>query len=219
MTRTTLPIAVALAASAGLLLTACGGSGSDSSDKIPSSSAPATSATATATPSATQAGGPAAPTFALPPDMKVNFKGFTSSDAKKQAALTDTTYAATAILEFEAKTYTKEPPNFKRFWAGATGAAYADEIIKEGKDGNVITGTYNYYKPVLTTMSTGNVAVQYCEDQRKGYLKDPRTGHVFTTTPSLKDFRLWNLSLSKGPNGDWQVYQYHWTKGAKSCEL
>ena len=38
MTRTSLPIAVAVAVSAGLMLTACGGGGSSNSDKISSRS-------------------------------------------------------------------------------------------------------------------------------------------------------------------------------------
>jgi hypothetical protein len=223
VTRSSLSItAVALVASAGFLLTACGGGGSDDSDKIqPSETASATttaSATATtATP--TQAAGPEAPKFDLPADITVDFKGFDSSDPAKKAALTDATYAATAILEFQAKTYTKETPNFKRFWTGAEGAKYADTIISEGKDGNVITGTYHYYQPVIKNLAGGNVSVQYCEDQRKGYLKDPRTNKVFVTTPSLKDFRLWHLAMAKGPAGDWQVYNYTWTKGAASCQV
>jgi len=148
----------------------------------------------------------------------MKFEGFDSTDPTKKALLTDATYAATAIIEFEAKTYTTETANFKRFWTGAKGAEYADSIISQGKDGNVITGTYHYYQPVTTALATGNVSVNYCEDQREGYLKDPSTGKVFVTTPSLNDFRLWTLDMTKGAAGDWQVYGYKWVKGAKSCE-
>jgi hypothetical protein len=219
VTRSSLPIAVALAASAGLLLTACGGSGSDSSNKI-STSSPATS-TAAPTTSAppTQAAGPNAPKFDLPSGLTTDFRGFTSSDAKKQAILTDAKYAATAVLEFEAKVYTKETTNFKRFWTGGNGAQFADSIIAQGKDGSVITGNYPYYSPVVKTFSTGNVSVQYCEDQRKGYAKDSKTGKVTVTTPSLSDFRSWTLLMTKGASGEWTVYNHSWIQGAKQCQI
>jgi hypothetical protein len=124
---------------------------------------------------ATQAPGPDAPKFDLPSGPTADFQGFKNGDANTQAVLTDATYAATvtAILELQGKTYTTETPNFKRFWSGAKGTGYADTIISEGRDGNVITGAHRYYKPVVKSLQGGNVSVQYCEDQRKGYLKDP----------------------------------------------
>jgi hypothetical protein len=213
-----LPIAVALAVSAGLLLTACGGGGDDGSDKIqPSASTGAPSATASATP--TQASGPEAPKFALPSDITVDFKGFDSSDPKKKAALTDATYAAKAVLEFEAKTYTKETVNFKRFWTGLHGAEFADSIISQGKDGTVVTGEFHYYSPVVKSLQAGNLSIQYCEDQRKAYSKDSKTGKVTVTTPSSADFMSWTLLLTKGPSGDWQVFDHQWVEGAKQCQI
>ncbi|WP_335971932.1 hypothetical protein [Streptomyces sp. CA2R106] len=218
MTRSSLPVAAVTAAAAALLLAACGG-GSNSSDKISSSDSPTGSASATATTaSPTQAAGPDAPKFAIPSDIKVNFDGFDSSDPTKKAALKDATYAALAVIEFEAKDYTKEPANFKRFWTDEHGAEFADSIIAQNKDGSVITGTYNYYKPVVKTLSTGNLAVQYCEDQRKGYSKDAKTGKVNVTTPSLNDFNLWTLSMTK-TNGEWVAYDHTWQHGAKQCQI
>jgi len=35
----------------------------------------------------------------------------------------------------------------------------------------------------------------------------------------LNDFRLWTLDMTKGTAGDWQVYDYKWVKGDKSCEI
>ena len=220
MTRTSLPIAVALAASAGLLLTACGGGGSDSSDKIQSSDSGTPSATApptTAPP--TQPAGPGAPKFNLPSDIKVNFDGFDNSDPTKKAALTDATYAAQAVIEFESKVYTKEPANFKRFWTGEHGAEFADSIISQGKDGSVVTGTFNYYKPVVKSIAAGNLQIQYCEDQRKAYGKDSKTGKVDVTTPSAQDFNLWTLVMAKDPSGEWQAFNHTWTQGAKQCQI
>ncbi|HEY5836195.1 hypothetical protein [Streptomyces sp.] len=221
MTRSSLSIAVASAMSAGLLLTACGGGGSDTSDKIQPSATAATAptASASATPSATQAAGRGAPTFDLPSDITVDFKGFDSSDPEKKAALTDATYAARAVIEFEAKVYTKETPNFKRFWTGVHGAEFADSIISQAKDGAVVTGSFHYYSPVVKSIATGNLSVQYCEDQRKAYSKDSKTGEVNVTTPSLSDFMAWNLLMTKGPTGEWQVFDHTWVQGAKQCQV
>jgi len=220
VTRTSLPTAVAVVVSAGLLLGACGGGGSGDSDKIQSSGSPTPSPTATsASPSPTGAAAPGAPTFDLPPDIKVNFDGFRSSDPTRQAALTDATYAARAVIEFEAKVYTKEPANFKRFWSGEHGAAYADSIISQGKGGTVVTGTFNYYKPSVKSVADGNLQVQYCEDQRKAYGKDSKTGKVNVTTPSADDFNLWTLVMTKSPSGDWQAFDHTWVQGAKQCQL
>jgi hypothetical protein len=221
VTRSTLPAAVALAVSAGLLLTACGGGSSDSSGKSQTSATASPTASATsssALPSATSTA-PGAPVFDLPSGITMKFEGFDSTDPTKKAVLTYATYAATAIIEFEARTYTTETANFKRFWTGLKGAEYADSIISQGKGGEVVTGYFHYYSPVVTAFSNGNLNVQYCEDQRKAYDKDSKTGKINVTTPSLSDFRQWTLSMAKSDSGEWQVYGYDWAKGEKSCEI
>ncbi|MEW1864359.1 hypothetical protein OG896_18660 [Streptomyces sp. NBC_00669] len=219
MTRSSLPVAAVTAAAAVLLLAACGG-GSNGSDKIDASDSPTASATASATTaSPTQAAGPGAPSFDLPSDIKVNFDGFDSSDPTKKAALKDATYAATAVVAFTAKTYTKEPAFFKRFWTGEHGAEFADSLISQGKGGSVVTGTFDYYKPVVKKLVTGNLSVQYCEDQRKAYGKDAKTGKVNVTTPSLADFNLWTLTMTKSSTGEWQAYDHTWQNGAKQCQI
>ncbi|GAA1313374.1 lipoprotein [Planotetraspora silvatica] len=221
MNRSSLPIAVALALSGGMLLTACGGGGSDDGDKIqpPATTAAAPTITAaTPAPTATQAAAANAPKFDLPSDITADFKGF-DSDPKNKAVLQDASYAAKAVLELEARTNTKVTPNFARFFTGERGAAYADSLISQGKDGNVITGTYHYYKPVVKSVAGGNLSVRYCEDQRKAYAKNVKTGKVNVTTPSLSDFRLWTLLMTKSSTGEWQVFDHTWVKGAKQCEV
>ncbi|MBY8880982.1 hypothetical protein [Actinacidiphila acidipaludis] len=219
MTRTSLPIAVALAVSAGLLLTACGGSGSNS-DKSTSSAPAPTSAAPTTTAPPTQAAGPGAPKFDLPPDITIAFNGFGSTDPKAKDALRDAKYAATAILEAESQIRTAETPNVKRYFDGLQGAKLADSVINYGKSGNVATGTYRYYQPtVKANGGAGTLTVSYCEDQRKAYDKNAKTGKVHVTTPSLQDFRAWTFAMHKDSAGDWQVYEYKWLQGAKQCQV
>ena len=98
MTRSALPLAVTV--SAALLLTACGGGTSKDSAKPHPPQTPSTSVTS-ASPTATQAAGPGAPTFALPSGVKVDFSGFDGTGTNK-AVLQDATYAATAVVETEA---------------------------------------------------------------------------------------------------------------------
>ena len=119
----------------------------------------------------------------------------------------------------ESKPVTKVTPNFARFFIGARGASYADSLISQGKDGTVITGTYRYYDPVVKSLPGGNLSVQYCEDQRKAYAKDAKTGKVYVTTPSPSDFRRWTLLMAKSPSGEWHVFDHAWLKGAKQCEV
>ncbi|MFF7158748.1 hypothetical protein [Streptomyces sp. NPDC008139] len=221
MTRSSLPIAVALAASAGLLLTACGGGGSDSSDKIQPTETVTTAAPSATTASPTQAAGPNAPKFDLPSDVKVDFKGFDDSDPTKKAVLTDATYAAQAVLEIEVKAHSKVTPNFSRFWTGDRGAAFADSLLAQIKGKGGITGTYHYYNPVVKTLANGggNLSVAYCEDQRKAYSKDSTTGQAKMTTPSATDFRQWTLLMTKSSSGEWTVFDHQWLKGAKQCQV
>lgn len=218
VTRTTLPAAVALAASTALLLTACGGGGPDSSDKVHSSAvgtpdAPTTSA------SSTRSAEPGAPKFDLPPDVRIEFAGFDAGGAKDKDVMRDAGYAITALLEAEATVHAEETPNFKRYWTGAPGATYADTIIARGRQGKVITGTYRYYSPRVTANAQGAQVVSYCEDQRKAYAKDARTGKVTVTTPSLSDFRSWSLVMSRNSTGGWQVANYTWHQGARNCQV
>lgn len=217
MTRTSLPIAVALAASAALLLSACGGGGSDDSDKIKATDSATPSATAptTAAPTTAEAG---APTFDLPADVKVDIAGFDAGNAKNKDVMRDAGYAITALLEAEATVHAKETPNFKRYWTGLPGATYADTIIARGRQGKVITGTYRYYSPSVAPNGQGGQVVSYCEDQRKAYAKDAKTGKVTVTTPSVSDFRSWSLVMTRNSAGDWQVANYNWQQGAKKCQ-
>ncbi|MFC4030140.1 hypothetical protein ACFO3J_01485 [Streptomyces polygonati] len=220
MTRSSLPIAVALAASAGLLLTACGGGGSDGSDPIQPSvtSAPATAAASTAPPPTTPAG-PAAPHFALPSDVTIDFSAFTGSDTSQKSILQDATYAATAVVETEALGHPTETPNFKRFFTGVHGAELADQLISYGKAGKVATGAFRYYAPQVTVnKAADSVTVAFCEDQSKAYDKDLKTGKVNVTTPSLNSFSLWTYVMSKGSTGDWQVFDYKWVQGVEKCQ-
>jgi hypothetical protein len=221
VTRSTLPFALALTASASLLLTACGGTSSDNSDKIQPAATTGTPTATSASPSATptQAADPNAPKFDLPSDVHVNFENFDTTNPTNGDVLQTAKYAMTALLEAEALGQTKETANFKRYWTGLPGAAFADTIIARIKSGKLITGTYRYYAPSVTTGDGGTPVVAFCEDQRKAYDKDAKTGAAAVTTPSLSDFRSWSLAMAKGTDGEWRVGNYSRVTGDKKCEV
>lgn len=214
MTRSTLPIAAALTMATALALTACGNDG-QASDKI--TGVPTTApTTAPATPSTAPATKAGTPTFKLPADVLVRLDGFESSDAAKESALRDSSYAMTSWIEAKASGNGKSP-NLKRYFTGLQGAELADSVIKYGKSGMTVTGTYRYYRPTVQLTGNGKASVLLCEDQSKAFSKNRKTGKVETTTPSLADFSRWNMALSKNAAGDWQVLNYTYTEGVKEC--
>jgi hypothetical protein len=148
----------------------------------------------------------------------MKFDDFESSDAKKEAVLRDTSYAITAYIEGKAKGV-GPTKNMKRYFTGLHGAEIQDAIDQFAATGMTITGTYHEYRPAVTIVNTKTAAVTFCEDQSKAYGKNRKTGAVNTSTPSAKDYSLWAMGLAKNSAGDWQVFRYSTTKGAKQCQL
>jgi hypothetical protein len=216
--RSSLPVAVALAAAGGLLLTACGGGGSDSSDKIATSAPPATSAAPTTTAAPTAPAGPKAPTFALPPDAKVEFEGFEDPDAAKQSVLRDVKNVIMTMQEAEGEGK-GSTPNIKRYFTQLQGAKFSDDVIAYRKQGLTITGTVKDYRPIVSFDAKDRAQVSYCEDESKAFDKVIATGQVRRTSPSLKDFSLWHMGLSKNAAGDWQLVDYSQQKGVGKCAV
>ncbi|MFJ5614121.1 hypothetical protein ACIQCJ_32680 [Streptomyces sp. NPDC093221] len=214
MTRSSLPIAVALAASAGLLLTACGGGGSDSSDKIQPSGTVTTAAPTATTASPTQAAN--APTFDLPSDAKAEFTGFDASDGAKKDVLRDVKNAILTIQEAEALGK-GNTPNIKRYFMPIQAATLSDMAIAYRKSGYTITGTVKDYRPTVKFDASDRAQVTYCEDQSHAYDKLISTGEVQRSTPSVKDYSLWRMGLVKNEAGDWRVADYSQQKGVSKC--
>ncbi|MEU3518747.1 hypothetical protein ABZ770_26290 [Streptomyces sp. NPDC006654] len=218
MTRRTLPVAAALAATAALLLTACGG-GADSSkdnDKITGADAGGTGSTSPSA-SASASADKNAPSFAFPSDIAVTVDREPTGDATKDAVLRDLAYAAQARLE----AFTKgngQTANLNRYFAGYARTYWIGRVAELKKQGLTLTGHYRYYDFKLTDIANGRTAaVRYCEDQSKGYGKVIKTQKVQVTKPSDKDFILNTLQVAKDSAGDWQVTRQSWKKGDGSC--
>ena len=218
MTRTSLPVAAAVAVSAALLLSACGGGTSDSSDKIqttPATTLAPTATTAKPSPTATTAQ-PATPKFTLPPDAKVVFTGYDGPDAATKSVLRDVKNAVLSMQEAEGKGQ-GSTPNLKRYFIPLQAATASDTALWYHKNGLTITGTVKDYRPTVKFDAPDRVQVSYCEDERQAFDKVVATGEVKRTKPSLQDFSLWRMGMAKNAAGDWQVADYSQQEGVSKC--
>ncbi|MBY8882767.1 hypothetical protein [Actinacidiphila acidipaludis] len=220
MTRTSLPIAVALAASAGLLLTACGGSGS-SSDKITSSATTPTSAAPTTTaPSPTASDTVKRPSTALPKDLTMTFDWSKTGDATKDAVLNDGEQYIRALKRASANDDLKDPAY--QFYSRDDALSYAHDQIKANVDGGYApTGQDHYYDANVKIVRTGSATLTFCRDQSKVFSKVVKTGKVIRSAPNADSFILYNVLLVKdgNSNGVWQSSQITVIEGAKQCQV
>lgn len=205
-----------LTASAALLLTACGSGGGDdtSSDKIKGAD---TSGSSSPSPSVSASAEKNAPAFDFPSDVKVAVEREPTGDATKDAILRDLAYSAQANLEAFSKG-SGQTANMNRYFAVPALTYWGNRIAKVKKGGLTVTGDYRFYDFKVTDVANGKTAAgRYCEDQRKAYGKEIKTGKVLRTKPSDKDFILNTFQVAKDARGDWQVVQQSWKKADASC--
>jgi hypothetical protein len=214
--------ALTLTATALLTATACSGSGGSddsASDKITDvASSPSASVTPSGSESASTA--PAgAPAIKLPADVQVEIEDPAGSakDAATAKADGDLKYALVALQDGFTQG-SGEVPSMKYAY-GMQPGLYWSKQIKQFKDaGKTITGLDRFYDIDLRVTSRTSALAHYCEDQRKSFSKNVKTGHVNTTTPSDKDFYRFTVTLAlDSTSGVWKVNRQNWTQGDKSC--
>lgn len=223
MKRRTLPAAAALAATAALLLTACGSgddktgdndkiAGADQGSKKPKESASRSGAPAEAKPDGVD--------VSLPKDMNLVFDWDAPEDESEAAAMEDAANYLRAIYRGVDKRSTKDAA--LTTYATGGGLKYAEVQINEWiKGGWTATGTRRHYD--ATTRSTPNgtsVEVAFCADTGKFYGKEVKTGKVLKTDPSLKDFNYYKIVMVKFPTGEgiWQASKVFVETEAAKCQ-
>jgi hypothetical protein len=209
VTRTTLPLtAVALSATAALLLTACGGGSTKGSDTIPgANTAPASSSSPSPSASATE-DSVKRPSTALPKDITMTFDWPQTGNAKQDAVLNDGEQYMRAIMRASALNDLKDPAY--QFYSRDRGFAYAHRQIKANIDGGwAPTGLDRYYKATANVFKAGSATLSFCRDQSKGFSKSVKTGKVNRTGTNTLSYLLYNLLLVKDAdsNGVWQTFQ------------
>ncbi|MET8685148.1 hypothetical protein ABZV77_13110 [Streptomyces sp. NPDC004732] len=206
MNRSTRLAAAALATSAALLLTACGGSDDNKDGKDDKKSAGADtrssgSPSGSATPSDTAAG---RPKITLPKHFHADFQGWTNSDPKQQAIMNDgrqellAEYAA--IIEGNPGSkavayYTREP-------AGQSARKWIKGFVD---DDLVLTGSTTVSKPQVSIADDGSGVLFYCVDESKGSTRNTRTGEVVRTPQDAKARVQYRNRLAKTSQGVWQT--------------
>lgn len=217
MTRSSLPIAVpvALAVSAGLLLTACGGGGSDSSDKIQPTGT-ATTAAPTATTATPTASSVQRPVITLPGGAKNVFEDQHTGDSKTDAILHDNEQWVNSMDEAILKGSLKTPG--VGFYSTDKALENSITYIKGYLDKNETwIGTTRFFDRKVTLMD-GSASVIYCSDESKAFLKDRKTEKVDNTPTTARSYVLYNTRLVKSKQGIWQTTQVISDRGAKQCQ-
>lgn len=215
MKRHTLPI---VAATAALLLTACGASegGAGGSGNDASSTTADDAQSRAPSPSASSAD-QNAPVFAPPSDVDTVVQRDPTGNATKDAVLRDVAYSTQARLEAFAKGDGRTA-HMNRYFAAQALTYWTQRVAKIWKDGLTVTDHYRFFDFAVTDVLNAKTATaRYCEDQTTAYSKQIKTGKILRTKPSDNDFILITLQAAKNSHGDWQVTQQNWKKGNAAC--
>ncbi|MGC0375657.1 hypothetical protein [Streptomyces sp. SAI-229] len=222
MKRRTLPVAVAFAAAATLMLAACGGGDDKSgdSDKI----AGADQGTEKPSKSAEPSGAPAEDKpdgvdVSLPADMNLVFDWEEPKDENEAAAMEDAANYVRAIYRGVDKRTSKVAAVTAYSTGG--GLSYAQTQIDDRVDGGwTATGTRRHYQATTRSAANGtSVEVAFCVDSSKFYGKEIKTGKVLKSEPSIADYDHFKIIMVKVPTGDglWQASKVFVETKAEQC--
>jgi hypothetical protein len=207
--RRPLPVAAALAATAALLLTACG-SGDDKpsdNDKIAGADQGSETPKESASPGAPAGDKPDGVDVSLPKDMNLVFDWDKPKDKNEAAAMDDAANFVRAIY----RGVHKRTSNDAAVTAYSTGDGlhYAKTQIDGRIDGGwTAIGTRRHYQATTRSAPNGkSVEVAFCVDSSKFYGKEVKTGKVLKSKPSISDFDYFKVVMVKFPTGDnlWQA--------------
>lgn len=223
MKRRPLPVAAALAATAALLLTACG-SGDDKSsdnDKIAGAEQATETPTESAEPSVAAAEkNPDGVDVSLPKDMNLVFDWTKPTNKNEAAAMDDAANFLRAIYRGVDKRTTKDAA--VTTYATGEGLHYATVQIDSRIDGGwTATGTRRHYDATTRSSANGNaVEVAFCADSSKFYGKEIKTSKVLKTKASIEDFDHYKIIMVKFParTGLWQASKVFIETKSEQCQ-
>ncbi|MFF8569689.1 hypothetical protein ACF07W_05705 [Streptomyces sp. NPDC015140] len=216
MKRRSLPVATALAATAALLLTACGGGDdkSDDGDKIagadtggsPSATAPSDAASDSAD----------RPDITLPKDVQDVFEKWETGDTAKDAALADAARAQSAMNDaiVQGKTDTAGLTFYYEGKALTTSVKWVQKWLDAGI---TYTGTTRYFDPKVELFDAKSAGVSFCADETKAYNKERKTGKVDKSPATSDSYVLYNTRLEKNDQGVWRTTDGTSVRGSKTC--
>jgi hypothetical protein len=210
-----LPVATAFAATAALLLTACGGGDDkpEGNDEIVGADTGGPSATA---PSATPSGSADRPEITLPKGVEDVFERWQTGDAAKDAVLADAARAQTAINHAITQGKT-DTPGLTFYYEGKALTTSVKWVQKWLDAGITYTGTTRYFNPKVELFDKKSAGVSFCADESKAYNKDRKTGKVDKSPATDDSYVLYNTRLEKNEQGVWRTTDGTSVRGSETC--
>jgi hypothetical protein len=214
--------AAALAATAALLLTACGSRDDKPSDNNKTAGADQGAKTPKelATPSEAPGDSPDGVDVSLPEDLDLVFDWDKPKYKNEAAAMDDAANFFRAIYRGVDKRTAKDAA--VNAYASGDGLHYAQVQINEWiKGGWTATGTLRHYEATTRSAPNGkSVEVAFCADSGKFFGKEIKTQKILKTQPGIEDFDYFKIVMVKFPTGDglWQASKVFVETKAAKCQ-
>ncbi|WP_432041660.1 hypothetical protein [Streptomyces cadmiisoli] len=214
MQRSSLPVAVALAASAALLLTACGGDDqSDTNDKIAGAGS---GASESPSPSGSASGPADRPEIRFPDGVENKFENWQTGDPTEDAVLADVAQTVNAVDDAILRGDTDSAA--VAYYRQGNALVSAQKWIQAWLDEDLsFTGQTRYFNPDIKVADKDTAAVVYCADESKAYNKDRKTGKVDKSPPDESPYVTYSTQLRKNGKGVWQTTNMASKRGDKTC--
>ncbi|MFE1026703.1 hypothetical protein ACFW5I_19395 [Streptomyces sp. NPDC058818] len=216
MKRRSLPVATAFAATAALLLTACGGGDDKSQDNDKIAGADTESSPAATAPSGAASDAADRPEITLPKGVKDVFEKWETGDAAKDAVLSDAARAQTAMNHAITQGKT-DTPGLTFYYEGKALTTSVKWVQKWLDAGITYTGTTRYFNPKVELFDEKSAGVSFCADETKAYNKDRKTGKVDKAPATDDSYVLYNTRLEKTEQGVWQTTDGTSVRGSETC--
>jgi len=216
--RRSLPVAAVLAATAALLLTACGSEDEKSSDndKIAGADVGDGGGEAKASTSPSPSQDVDRPDLSLPSDVKEVFEDWKTGDATKDAVLKDAGFSMTAVSRAITDSDAKSPA--LSFYYKGTALVDAVEWVQTFVDNDAsITGAIRYYSPTVSLSGNKTAAVTLCADESKAFNKFLKTNKVDRSAPSDNSYVYYVSRLTLNAKGVWITTESISKRGSEKC--
>lgn len=222
MNRRTMPVTAALAATAALLLTACGSGddGKSKDDKIAGADQGSGKPKKSPEPSPAPAEDkPDGVDLTLPKDMDLVFNWDKPADKDEAAALDDARHFVQSIYRGVAEQTVKDPA--VSTYATDKGLSYAHTQIQGRVDaGLTSTGTRRHFQEKTRKSPNGNaVEVSFCVDSSKFYSKEVKSKKVRKGAPGAASYDFFKIVMAKfsGKDDLWRASLVYVTEKADQC--
>ncbi|MFS8204857.1 hypothetical protein ACLVWQ_40065 [Streptomyces sp. CWNU-52B] len=215
MKRHSWPVATALAATAALLLTACGSGDDKSSDKDKIAGAD-TGGGKSASPSVSPSDDIDRPDLSLPKDVKEVFEGWKAGDETKDSVLADAGRSMTAIDRAVTDGDVKSAA--LSFYYEGEALVGATNWVQTFVDHNAtISGVTRYYAPEVTLSGKTTAAVTLCADESKAFNKDRKTEKVDRSAPTDDSYVYYISRLELNSKKVWVTTEVVSKRGSEKC--